>query len=327
MKIVFGNPLSEYFYQKVEELKRKYPSHKFVIKNKEEEDFINEIKDADCIVDGHLDEEIIKFAEELKVVFVPFAGIDKLSTKVLKEKGVIVSNSHGNARTVAERALALTLSLMGRVVEYNNDLKKGIWHGFSVREKADDTWESIQNKTCGIIGVGNIGLNIAKYLKIFDCKTIGFKRNINISCENIDELNDNLDYVLNKSDILFLSLPLTKNTKGIINNNYLSKMHNKFLINVGRGHLIEEKDLYKALKENTIKGFASDVWYIYPDKESKYKIPSKYPIHLFKNVVLSPHVAGYNDVATKGSIEGTIENIAEYIENGKPKNIFNLNEM
>jgi len=95
-------------------------------------------------------------------------------------------------------------------------------------------------------------------------------------------------------------LPLTKETHHLINKEIISQMQGKFLVNVGRGQIIEEEALYYALKNGILAGAAIDTWYLYPDSDHAVQLPSRYPIHTFKNVVISPHVGGF-------TIEGQVD--------------------
>jgi phosphoglycerate dehydrogenase-like enzyme len=326
MKILFVDQNSQYLKERLKELKLKFPNHEFIEISKTDENFINELKTADGIVNGYLEEKYINLCKNLKIVFVPFAGVNNLDLKPLFERNIMISNSHGNGKHVAERAFSLALTLIGKIHNYHDDLKVGKWHGFTVYESAKKTWTSMYEKKCGILGLGSIGLNLAKLLKVFDCEIIGYKRNLDVLPENIDKISNELEEVFENSDIVFVCLPLTDKTEGIIDKKYLNEMKNKFLINVGRGPIIKEKDLYEALESKSLKGFAGDVWYNYPTNEKKFILPSNYPLHLLENVLLSPHVAGYNLEAVEGSIDGAFENIISFLEKGKPIHSVNKNE-
>src|SRR5437667_3982507 len=140
-------------------------------------------------------------------------------------------------------------------------------------------WTTMQNKSVGILGYGNIGKNIAKFLKPFDCKITGFKKHINKNEQDFaDEISGDLKYVINKSEIIFVCLPLNSETKDIVNEIILKNMKGKYLINVGRGETVNEEALYNALKNGTLEGAGIDVWYNYPGKKSEPVFPSHKPI-------------------------------------------------
>ena len=107
-------------------------------------------------------------------------------------------------------------------------------------------------------------------------------------------LVENLDELVEISDVIIVSSPLNKTTERLFNKQLLSRMKNKFLINVGRGKIVEEESLYNALKNNDLKGYASDVWYNYPHGK-EVMLPSTYPIYEFDNVVMSNHSGGFTE--------------------------------
>ncbi|BBJ27455.1 2-hydroxyacid dehydrogenase [Athalassotoga saccharophila] len=316
MKIVFFDIPEKSWVKKIENLKKEFKDALFISNGD-----LEEIKDADGIVGGHISSEMISKAKNLKVIFVPWAGVNTLPWDEIKKRNVMVSNNHANAKIVAERALALALAVMGRVVEYHNDLSRGIWHGFSAGDPQSAFWTSIRGKTCGIIGVGSIGQEIAKLVKAFDCKVIGFKKRKIEKIDFIDEITLNLEEAVSKSDVIFVTLPLTPQTRGIINEKIISLMIGKFLINVSRGPVIDEKALYEGIRTKTLRGVAIDTWYRYPDEKNIATLPSAYPIHDFKNVVISPHVGSLTYEGVEEMINATIENVRSYLKNGRPLDI------
>ncbi len=323
MRIIFMNRLEEDWIKKVESLKREFENVEFIIPQNHSE-AIKLLETADGVVGDRFLPEEIERAKKLKVIFVPWTGVNNLPWEEIKKRNIIVSNNHANAQIVAERALALTLALMGRIVEYDNDLQKGIWHGFSGGDAKSAFWTSLRGKNCGIAGTGSIGTEIAKLLKAFDCKTIGFrKQKIHEKIDFFDEITFDLEEMVSKSDVVFIALPLTSQTKGIINHDIISKMKDKFLVNISRGDIIDEKSLYDGIKDGILAGAAIDTWYRYPSKDTPATLPSSYPIHNFKNVVISPHVGSLTIEGVESMLNATIDNIRSYIKNGKPLNVAN----
>lgn len=323
MKIIFMNRLEQEWIKALENLRLEFKNVEFLIPSDQFE-FQTILESADAVVGDRFSSEDILNAKNLKVIFVPWTGVNTLPWKAIKERHIIVSNNHANAEVVAERAIALILSLMGRIVEYHNDLSKGIWHGFSGGDAEGAFWTSLRNKNCGIVGTGSIGREIAKLLKAFNCKTIGFKKQkTSEKIDFIDEITFDLEYLVSKSDAVFIALPLTAQTKGIINQNIISRMEDKFLVNISRGDIIDEKALYDGIKDGILAGAAIDTWYRYPTKALPATLPSAYPIHNFKNVIVSPHVGSLTIEGVEGMIDATIDNIRSYIRDGKPINVAN----
>ncbi len=320
MKIIFTNRLTKDWLEKIERLRKEFPGVEFIT-FREIEHPRTLLKEADGVVGGHFTPEEIENAKNLKVIFVPWTGVNMLPWDVIRKKKIVVTNTHSNAKTVAERAVALALSLTGRIVEYHNDLQMGIWHGFPVGLPESDYWTSVYGKTCAIIGFGNIGKNIAKMMKAFECRIIAFKKHQDENIpEYADELASDLETAVSKGDIIFVALPLTAETKGLFDEKVFSKMKGKFIVNVSRGEILDEKALYEALENGTLAGAAIDTWYQYPLGPSHATLPSRYPIHTFRNVVLSPHMAGVTRQNMTAMADDTIETIRTYLKDGKIRN-------
>lgn len=321
MIVVFLNRLSKHWEPGIEKLKKEFPNVSF-IKNSNPNDRAKLLKTAYAVITGRITEDEIHSAHNLEIIFVPFTGLNHFPLQLIKERDILISNTHAQSKYVAEKAVALALALLGRVVEYHNGLKQGNW--FRLFDE-DDTWQSIRGLTCGILGYGSIGKNIAKILKAFECRIIGYKKHISnrdIS-ENkfADEITDRLGEVLEKSEIIFVCLPLNNETKGLLAGKVLINLQGKYLINVARGEIIDEDALFTALKVGTLAGAALDVWYNYPGKNRKEPVfPSNKPIYELPNVVISPHKSSNTADAINAMIDDTLENIRSYLLTGKTKN-------
>jgi phosphoglycerate dehydrogenase-like enzyme len=316
--VIFFHSPSSYMAQRLNELEREFPEVKFII-NPDPKDRLTLLKSAEAVVTGRLTDDELSEAKNLKIIFVPFTGLNNFPLNKLKERNISISNTHGNAKFVAEKAVALILALLGRVVEYHNELKKGYW--FYLFDETDK-WISIQDKTIGILGYGNIGRNIAKFLKGFGCRIVGFKKHIEQDCdEYADEISNDITKIIEQSDIIFISLPLNEETKGLISADVLSKMKGKYLVNIARGAIVNEESLYNALKDGTIAGAALDVWYNYPGKKNEPVFPSNKPIYELPNVVISPHKASNTSGSIKAMADETIDNIRNYLRMCKTNNL------
>lgn len=317
MKMVFMNYLSEYWLNLVEGLKRDFPNHEFIT-YRDVENTRKLFNLADVVLTGNITEEEIGKAKNLKVIFVPWTGVNNLPWEVLNNKKIKVANNHGNAPVVAERALSLSLALLGRIPEYHNDLEKGVWHGFSVHGGEADNWISLRGRNCSILGLGAIGMELVKLLRPFDCEITGFKRRILEDLpEGVKQITDNLEKAIEEGEIVYLLLPLTEETRGIIDTRIIEKLRGKYLINLSRGGVVDEEALYYGLKNGVLAGAAIDVWYKYPSAKNPVTLPSSYPIHTLKNVVLSPHVGSNTGESNKKMADYTVENLRNYLTTGK----------
>jgi phosphoglycerate dehydrogenase-like enzyme len=282
----------------------------------------------DAILGGRLPASVFEKAVSLKAVFVPFTGLNHLPIPLLIERGVKVYNVHGNAESVAEIALAMTLAHYGRLVEYHNDLAAERWHGFWVGKGAEDEWSSIFRRPCAILGTGAIGIVLAKLLKAFDCEVVGYRRRPGRELPpHFDRVETDLGRAIGSAEIVFVALPLTPATKGLLDRETLLSMKGKFLVNVGRGEIVDEEGLYLALRDGILRGAAIDTWYVYPQGGSTTGAPSRYPIHRLPNVIISPHVGGSTGESNVIAADQVAENIAEWLETGACTREADLREM
>ncbi|HMQ78947.1 MAG TPA: 2-hydroxyacid dehydrogenase [Ignavibacteria bacterium] len=310
MKILFLSRLSEDWNALLNKLKEEFPEVEFRI-NDNPEKRISELESTDAVIAGRLTAEEIESAEKLKAVIVPFTGLNNFPLDIINKKNIKLYNTHANAPFVAEHAVALALALLGKVSEFQDDLKKGKWNR---TKEADDMWTSIRRKNIGILGYGHIGKYIAKYLKAFDCFIIGFKRNLDLDNNDLaDEISNNIDEVIAKSDVIFNVLPLNPETKHIINAEKIAKMKGKYIITVGRGETIQEEAMYNGLKDGTLAGAAIDVWYKYPGKSEDPVMPANFSFWELPNVIMSPHKSAHTAQAVKAMIEDTCVNIRKFI--------------
>uniref|UniRef100_A0A7C3N8X5 Hydroxyacid dehydrogenase n=1 Tax=candidate division WOR-3 bacterium TaxID=2052148 RepID=A0A7C3N8X5_UNCW3 len=324
MEVRFAGCKSDYWKGKINQLKEKYPEISFFEINRDFEK--EEIEFTDILITYRLKKEHVEFSKRLKYLFVPYAGLNNFPLQVLKEKNIIVCNSHENTKYVAERAFALTLALLGKIVLFHNDLKKGFWHREGLYK---EYWETLRGKKCSIIGAGNIGIDLAKFLKVFNCEIMGVKKRLKNyeKIQNFDLLTDDINKALSFGQIIFLTLPLTKESENLINEKNIYLLEGKYLVNVSRGKIVNEKVLYDSLKNKILKGAALDVWYTYPKEgEENKKLPSNYPIYELDNVVISPHKGAHTREAEEGDIDFTVSNLTNLLEGKDLKNIVDLDK-
>jgi len=284
------------------------------------------LSEAEVIIGNLKNRKDYQIAKSLKLIQIPYAGVDKIDFSFLKEhKDVFACNIHANKQAVAEHAISLMFALAKNTIRNDNDLRKGIWHGFASKESTIQ----LKGKKLGIIGLGAIGWQIAKFADCLGMKIVAIKREI---AENdkekkkllkfLGEKND-LTKIIKESDFIILSVPLTKETNGLISKNEIELMKGKYLINISRGIIIDEKALYCALKDNLLAGAAIDTWYQYPNREKRQILPSQFNFHQLNNVILSPHTAGYTEEAVIENIRGIFKNIVRLYHGEKPENQIN----
>ena len=243
------------------------------------------------LVTGNISVDQLDNYPKLEAVIVPFTGINQLDLDELKRRNIHVFNSTAHARFVAERALTLTLAVMGKVVFFHNCLVKGEWGGrLAGAGGTGIKWNTLYNKRVAIYGYGTIGKELGNLLAPFNTE-VGILNYKNRQFEGVDNF-DSIDELSKWCDIFIVTAPLNEVTEGIIDKEVLINLKGKVLINVGRGPIINEKDLYNSLISEGLSGFGSDVWYEYPDAEVECIQPSKYSFSSLDQVVMTPHNGG-----------------------------------
>lgn len=324
MRIGSFMPVHSVWGKHLDQLKKEFPEHEFLSGLT---DSSTEAATLDIILAGRLEHATYLASPALSAVFQPFTGINHLPLAEFAQRGVRVFNVHANAFDVAERALAMTLAFYGRLIEFHNDLRQDLWHGFWVRAGAEDNWDSLYGRTCAILGTGAIGVELAKLLKAFSCTVYGWRRNITKGApEGFDMVLSDLQETISKAEIIFIALPATPLTEGLLSHEILLSMKDKFLVNVGRGSIVDEAGLYEALEKKILKGAAIDTWYTYPPV-GKVGAPSRFPINKLPQVILSPHVGGSTNQATLKAVDVTIANIRDYLRTGTCRNEADLSAM
>ena len=259
-------------------------------------------KKANVFFGGTLDRNLIKNAQDLKLIQIPWNGVDKLDWDLFKSLDIPVCNSRSNALVVAEFAVALMFDVCKKISVHDGFLRRGYWNRV-VSEGTNDISpfsSQIYGSKIGILGFGNIGSLIGNFLSPYNCTFRVFNRSGIAPTElksyeffSSSQLSDNVADL----DFLFVCVPLTNDTRGFVNKRIFDKMNKSCkLINISRGDVINEEDLFDALVSGKIAGAGLDTWYKYPSKLQKDTLPSiNYPFHELLNVTMSPHRAGYID--------------------------------
>ncbi len=243
----------------------------------------------------------------VKAIFIPFTGLNRFPLDVLKTNNIEIFNTHAKADSVAEKAFALTLSVLGKIVLYHNELSK---HGrWLTREYwGEEFWHSLRQKRCGFIGMGHIASHIISYIKPFHCSIVNLERDRHKNLA--DSYVSSIDELIKNSDIIYLTCVLNEETTGIINNRHLELLKDKVIINVSRGEVIDEETLYLGLENELLLGAGIDVWYDYPQKN--IQMPSQYDLSKFDNIVMSPHAACHTEENKDGYYEDIFDQIKKY---------------
>ena len=280
--------------------------------------------DAEILVSGRVDGEFIRQASKLRMIQSFGAGIDKVDLTAVRERGdIIVCNSHENSAEVAEYAISLLFAVAKSLIPSDRELRTGNWiHRWGGPVPNIE----IRGKNVLIIGLGHIGADIAKRLKSFDviinaATYSGTSRNATL-VDQIVKIEE-AKFHVEESDFIILSLPLTAESKGLVNREFLSWMKpTSILVNISRGLIVDELALYEALKEKRIHGAGIDVWWRYPTKWRGTTIPpADVPFHELDNIVISPHRAAYSENIRRDLNQFVGDNILRFIRGETPLNI------
>ncbi len=267
-----------------------------------------------------LDKEILAKATKLKFIGRVGAGLESIDTEFAKSKNIECINSpEGSRDAVGEQAVGLLLSLLTNINKSNSEIKEGKW----LRE--ENRGIELRNKTVGIIGYGNMGSAFAKKLSGFEPNVISYdKYKTNYSDGYTTEVS--LEKIFELSDIVSLHVPLTEETKHMVNIKFIKKFKKKiYLINTSRGPVVETESLLNAIETGKIKGAGLDVIEYEEtsfDKMDLNNMPATF-YYLLNNpkVIITPHTAGWTHESKINLADILADKIIAFsIKN----NIFNL---
>ncbi|QNI36758.1 phosphoglycerate dehydrogenase [Edaphobacter albus] len=275
-----------------------------------------ELADADALVVRsavQADAKLLESAPKLRVIGRAGVGVDNIDTDAATRRGIVVMNTPGaNAIAVAELTLGLMVSLARAIPRANSTMHQGKW------EKKTLQGRELRGKTFGIVGLGRIGLEVARRARAFGMELIGYDPFIApvIAREN-DVTLVPIDEIFRRSDYLTLHVGLTAQTEGMINATSLAIMKKGVrIINCARGELIVEQALADALKSGHVGGAALDVFHSEPLKDSAF--------FGLDNVILSPHIAGSTDEAQEAIGIQLARQVSDYLKLGVVQNAVNL---
>ncbi len=321
MRILFNSYLALELPELVEQLQQRFPEHEILVLENETE-VIEKLPETEILVAHKVTEEQVARAANLHWVFIPYTGVNLIPFNMLRDRGMQVSNNHGNSRAVAERAVALAFAICGRVPEFDQDLRRGNWHRTDDPLHPFDFWTSLSDKRISILGTGEIARHIAAFLTPFTGNIMGFRRRKEESLpEGFKTVTTDLTEALAYGDICFVTLPQTDATMGLIGRKELELLKGGFLINISRGKIVDEAALFDSLYNGILKGAGIDAWYRYPKPFTADTLPGNLPFHTLKNVVLSPHAASHTDDAKVLQFSETLRNLELLLKTGKPENI------
>jgi phosphoglycerate dehydrogenase-like enzyme len=276
------------------------------------------LPDADVLVASRVTAEMAVAASRLRLLHVPGAGLDKVAFDALAP-GVTVCNTFHHGRSIAEHVVMVSLMLARRVLFTDRMLRQGTWESVAVDSSAP-MGATLAGRTVGVVGLGEIGCAVVRALTALGVRAQAVRRNPvapeGLALDLVADMSG-LDALLSTSDIVVLTVPLTDETRDMIDARRLALMRpDAVLVNVARGPLVDEDALFEALSGGHIGGAALDVWWGHPKDGAGVKGYTR-PFELLDNVVLTPHNSGHTHETFAGRAAEIRANVARLVA-GEP---------
>jgi phosphoglycerate dehydrogenase-like enzyme len=283
-----------------------------VVQSKNKADALRFVCDADVLFAGFFSKELFTAARKLKWIQAWGAGVDTLLVPEVVNSHVLVTSAGGVHPTpISEHVAGLMLCLCRKLHLFIRNQSERKWWRYETDELTEQV-EELWGKTVGVVGLGKIGTEIAKKAKCLGMRVIATKRVTSGSAStSVDRLIPpaDLNQLLAESDFVVLSLPLTNETRGMIGEAQLKSMKRTgYLINVSRGKIVQEDKLIEALKMGWIAGAGLDTFENEP-------LPESSELWSFKNVIITPHVAGLTPYYMERLTDIFCENLNRFIRN------------
>ena len=278
------------------------------------------IADANIVVSNKapMKKEALQDAPNVKLICEFATGYDNVDIAYCKERGIKVANVVDySTDMVAQHTFTLALTLLQKLPHYDNYVKSGVYSAQDRFSNFDIPFYELAGKTWGIVGMGNIGKKVAKIATAFGCKVIFHSITGKSTCTDYPQVDK--ETLLAESDFLSLHCPLSDLSRNFIDTESLKKMKKSaILINVARGPVVNNRDLYEALKAGEIMAAGLDVI-------EKEPLELSNPLSELKDsnqIIITPHLAWASVEARTRCVEETAENIRAFLR-GEDRNIVN----
>lgn len=268
-----------------------------------------------CLLSDKINNIVIDFAHNLKVISNFAVGYDNVDLKYATEKGIVVTNTPGVlTEATADLTWALILAVTRRVVEGDKMIRSGQFKGWGPLMLLGG---DLLGKTLGIVGAGRIGTAVADRSMGWKMKVIYYDRNTNSYLEQkLDAKKVSLIKLLNESDVISIHLPLSRKTNHLFDGKMFEQIKpSAFLINTARGPIIDEQELVKVLQEKKIAGAGLDVYEFEPCVSEE--------LLSMENVVLLPHIGSATKHTREKMARIAAENLLAVLEGKPPISIVN----
>jgi D-3-phosphoglycerate dehydrogenase len=275
---------------------------------------VSEVEGIVLRAPAKITKEIIDAAPNLKVISGAGVGLDNIDVDYATRKGIPVLHAPSvNGVSTAEHTIMLMMALSKSLISFHSAMRQGNYDSRMNLKSFE-----LKGKRAGIVGFGSIAKEVAKRLKL------GFEMDLAVWVREYDEtkhsfaselgitVTTDLDELFMTSDFIFLHIPLTEHTKGMVDQHHFKLMKSSaYLINTARGGIVNHDDLYESLKKGSIAGAALDVFYPEPP-------PKDLPLLSLPNVIVTPHVAGTTVECNRVMATTVAKNILKALDGRKP---------
>ena len=267
------------------------------------------VKDVDVIIINKIlvDKQLIDSAENLKLICISATGTNNIDVEYAASKGIPVRNVAGySTNSVAQSTFMHILSLIGGSPYFDSSVKSGDYSRSGMFTDPDWNWYELAGKTLGVIGMGNIGRKVAQIAEAFGMKVCYYSTSGTGHCKDYPCLP--LSELLAASDVVSIHAPLNERTNGLIGEKELSMMKDSaLLVNMGRGGIVDEAALAKAVDDGVIAGAGLDVFVTEPIPEDHPYLKMQHP----ERMSLAPHVAWASVEARTRLVSMIADNISK----------------
>jgi D-3-phosphoglycerate dehydrogenase len=276
------------------------------------------VKDVQAMVvrsETKITKKVIDAAPQLKVVGRAGVGVDNVDVDAATERGIVVMNTPGgNTISTAELTFSMLMGLARKIPQAHMSMKEGKW------SRKDFQGTELFNKTLGILGMGRIGTEVAKRAQAFGMKVLAYDPYLTLARAQAlqVDLKENVSDVYKQADFITVHMPMTDETKGMVNTAAFAQMKKGArILNCARGGIINEADLFTALQSGQVGGAALDVYEVEPP-------PADFPLRSLPQVVMTPHLGASTEEAQENVGIEVAEAIIDYLLSGAVRNAVNL---
>ncbi|MCX7722794.1 MAG: phosphoglycerate dehydrogenase [Verrucomicrobiae bacterium] len=315
MKILICDPVSP----KGISLLKSQPEFDVVVLDRRhsESELLPLVADATAIVvrsETKITRPIIEAAPQLRVVGRAGTGVDNIDVEAATARGIVVMNAPGgNTISTAELTFSMLLALARKIPQAHESMKAGQWN-----RKAFQGIE-LYGKTLGVLGLGRIGSEVAKRAVAFGMRVLAYDPYLSLARAQALQVElVELDRLYAESDFITVHMPLTDETRNMLNAEAFAKMKRGVrIINCARGGIVNESDLYHAIKSGQVAGAALDVYETEPP-------PAEFPLRSLPEVIMTPHLGASTGEAQEHVGIEVAEAITEYLLHGTVRNAVNV---